>query len=235
MLRRHVRVATPLSCAVSSTAIPGPIRSPGSQGSQASARAGIPVHKTGTAFTKPVDPLLGQAIEAWQAVRPDQPKMLDPKTGERADFVLAILLERLADVPTPAGPTPRQLAIPARQQDSQSLTSSDQAPGLDKHALIPHHDRAGSLKCLYLAITSLDPTGKGRQRWTNRWKAALNAFDITFDGRLSAGPKAGRGFADHAQLPPPYSPVQVQLQLNGSSISRRSSNRLSLVSSISTT
>ena len=28
---------------------------------------------------------------------------------------------------------------------------------------------------------------KGRKRWTNRWKAALNAFDITFDGRLSAG------------------------------------------------
>jgi transposase-like protein len=44
-----------------------------------------------------------------------------------------------------------------------------------------------ALKCLYLALTSLDPTGKGRQRWTNRWKAALNAFDITFDGRLSAG------------------------------------------------
>ena len=46
-----------------------------------------------------------------------------------------------------------------------------------------------ALKCLYLAIRSLDPTGKGRQRWTNRWKAALNAFDITFDGRLSAGRK----------------------------------------------
>jgi transposase-like protein len=39
-----------------------------------------------------------------------------------------------------------------------------------------------ALKCLYLAIMSLDPTGKGRKRWTNRWKAALNAFDITFDG-----------------------------------------------------
>jgi hypothetical protein len=25
--------------------------------------------------------------------------------------------------------------------------------------------------------------------WSNRWKAALNAFDITFDGRLSAGRK----------------------------------------------
>ena len=37
-----------------------------------------------------------------------------------------------------------------------------------------------ALKCLYLAIRSLDPTGKGRKRWTNRWKAALNAFDINF-------------------------------------------------------
>jgi putative transposase len=36
-----------------------------------------------------------------------------------------------------------------------------------------------ALKCLCLAIMSLDPTGQGRKRWTNRWKAALNAFDIT--------------------------------------------------------
>jgi putative transposase len=43
-----------------------------------------------------------------------------------------------------------------------------------------------ALKCVYLAIMSLDPTGKGRTRWSNRWKAALNAFEITFDGRLSA-------------------------------------------------
>jgi transposase-like protein len=46
-----------------------------------------------------------------------------------------------------------------------------------------------AVKCLYLALTSLDPTAKGRQRWTNQWKAALNALDITFDGRLSAGRK----------------------------------------------
>ena len=46
-----------------------------------------------------------------------------------------------------------------------------------------------ALKHLYLVIISLDPTGRGRQRWSNRWKAALNAFDITFDGRLSAGRK----------------------------------------------
>jgi transposase-like protein len=36
-----------------------------------------------------------------------------------------------------------------------------------------------ALKCLYLVVCSLDPPGKGRQRWTNRWKKALNAFEIT--------------------------------------------------------
>ncbi|ALC26905.1 hypothetical protein ABE83_07205 [Streptomyces sp. CFMR 7] len=43
-----------------------------------------------------------------------------------------------------------------------------------------------ALKCVYMALMSLDPTGKGQARWTMRWKTALNAFDITFDGRLSA-------------------------------------------------
>jgi putative transposase len=46
-----------------------------------------------------------------------------------------------------------------------------------------------ALKHLHLTIVSLDPTGRGRRRWTNRWKAALNAFDIAFDGRVSAGRK----------------------------------------------
>jgi len=46
-----------------------------------------------------------------------------------------------------------------------------------------------AFKCVYLAITSLDPTGTGRKRWTMRWKAALNAFDMAFDGRLAAGRK----------------------------------------------
>lgn len=42
-----------------------------------------------------------------------------------------------------------------------------------------------ALKCVYLALMSLDPTGKGRRRWTMRWKAPLNAFQIAFDGRLT--------------------------------------------------
>jgi len=42
-----------------------------------------------------------------------------------------------------------------------------------------------ALKCLYLVTRSLDPTGRGRARWTMRWKPALNAFAITFAGRLT--------------------------------------------------
>ncbi|BCJ27696.1 IS256 family transposase [Actinocatenispora sera] len=46
-----------------------------------------------------------------------------------------------------------------------------------------------ALKCVYMAVMSLDPTGIGRKRWMMRWKPALNAFDIAFDGRLAAGKK----------------------------------------------
>ena len=41
-----------------------------------------------------------------------------------------------------------------------------------------------ALKCLYLVVRSLDPKGSGQERWMNRWKPALNAFAITFEGRL---------------------------------------------------
>jgi putative transposase len=42
-----------------------------------------------------------------------------------------------------------------------------------------------ALKCLYLVTRSLDPTGTGRARWAMRWKPALNAFTITFEGRIN--------------------------------------------------
>jgi transposase-like protein len=48
-------------------------------------------------------------------------------------------------------------------------------------------NEAAALKCVYMAVMSLDPTGQGRKRWTMRWKPALQAFDIAFDGRLSVG------------------------------------------------
>jgi len=43
-----------------------------------------------------------------------------------------------------------------------------------------------ALKCVYMAVMSLDPTGKGQKRWITRWKPALNAFEIAFEGRLTA-------------------------------------------------
>ena len=46
---------------------PSPATPPTSSPDDAVCLLDVPVHKTGTAFTKPVDPLLGQAIEAWQA------------------------------------------------------------------------------------------------------------------------------------------------------------------------
>ena len=47
----------------------------------------IPVHKTGTAFTKPVDGLVGETINAWEKTRPAQPRVTDRKTGECVDLL----------------------------------------------------------------------------------------------------------------------------------------------------
>jgi len=48
-------------------------------------------------------------------------------------------------------------------------------------------DKQAAPKCLYLVTRSLDPTGRGRARWVTTWKPALNAFAITFEGRLVPG------------------------------------------------
>jgi integrase len=56
----------------------------------------VPTHKTGSAFTKPVDPLVGQAITAWEAVRPVQPSMLDRRTGESVQFLFCYRATRVA-------------------------------------------------------------------------------------------------------------------------------------------
>ena len=49
----------------------------------------VPAHKTGTTFTKPVDPLVGEAIAAWEAVRPEQPAIVDPRTGEFVEVLFS--------------------------------------------------------------------------------------------------------------------------------------------------
>ncbi|MFJ1548096.1 tyrosine-type recombinase/integrase [Streptomyces sp. NPDC088246] len=56
----------------------------------------VPTHKTGTAFTKPVDPILGQAIDAWQTVRPSQPRFVDRRTAEQVDLLFAFRARRIS-------------------------------------------------------------------------------------------------------------------------------------------
>jgi site-specific recombinase XerD len=57
----------------------------------------VPTNKTGTAFTKPVDPTVGDAIEAWEKVRPAQPRFEDRKTGELVDVLLTYRGARIGE------------------------------------------------------------------------------------------------------------------------------------------
>jgi len=47
----------------------------------------VPVNKTSAAFTKPVDPIVGEMISAWEKVRPNGLKLPDRKNGEMVDFL----------------------------------------------------------------------------------------------------------------------------------------------------
>lgn len=49
----------------------------------------VPVHKTGTALTKPIDSVVGGAIVAWERVRPEQPMTCDAKTGEPVNLLFS--------------------------------------------------------------------------------------------------------------------------------------------------
>jgi integrase len=55
----------------------------------------VPVNKTGTAHSKPVDKLVGEAIEAWEKERPAQAKLVDTKTGEQVDFLFLYRFRQL--------------------------------------------------------------------------------------------------------------------------------------------
>ncbi|WP_084276350.1 tyrosine-type recombinase/integrase [Erwinia mallotivora] len=47
----------------------------------------VPISKTYAAFTKPVDPVVGDCIERWEQVRSLQALQEDPKTGESVHFL----------------------------------------------------------------------------------------------------------------------------------------------------
>ena len=47
----------------------------------------VPPNKSGPAFFKPVDTVVGEAIAAWEAIRPAAPVALDPKAGEEVHYL----------------------------------------------------------------------------------------------------------------------------------------------------
>jgi len=67
----------------------------------------VPVNKTGTAFTKPVDGMVGQAINAWEKVRRPQAKLCDHKTGEMVDFLFLHRMRPLGEYFLNLGLIPR--------------------------------------------------------------------------------------------------------------------------------
>jgi integrase len=56
----------------------------------------VPTSKTSSAFTKPIDPIAGTAIEAWEKLRPPHPAMLDRKTGKVVDYLFVYKGRRVA-------------------------------------------------------------------------------------------------------------------------------------------
>jgi integrase len=83
----------------------------------------VPVHKTGAAFTKPIDQAVGQAINAWEKVRPPQAKLCDYKTGEMVDFLFLYQM--------------RQTGI--------SYVNERLIPRLRRKAGVPEHDLRGKI------------------------------------------------------------------------------------------
>ena len=55
----------------------------------------VPTNKTSTAFAKPVDRVVGEAIETWEKLRAENPLMLDRKTGEMVNLLYAHRGKRL--------------------------------------------------------------------------------------------------------------------------------------------
>ena len=57
----------------------------------------IPVNKTSSAYTKPVYPLVGKRINAWERVRPtEQLQEVDKKTGESVQFLFSFRGKRVS-------------------------------------------------------------------------------------------------------------------------------------------
>ncbi len=56
----------------------------------------VPVGKTSAAFTKPVDRVVGDALAAWETLRPSQPLAVDLKTGGTVNYLFSVRGRRIS-------------------------------------------------------------------------------------------------------------------------------------------
>src|SRR5260370_1844044 len=101
----------------------------------------VPVNKTGAAFTKPVDMVVGEAINAWEKVRPAQAKLCDSKTGEMVDFLFLHRMKHLGPYYLNLGLIPRlckKAGGPQRDLRGK-VTSHRPRPTTPTHLFIPKH------------------------------------------------------------------------------------------------
>jgi hypothetical protein len=84
-----------------------------------------------------------------------------------------------------------------RPRRSRSARTTDEHPSRSTSPLAPlsarlwsrnrpgGSDRNGFARSAVGSVAgAANPTGRVRQRWSNRWKPALNAFAVTFEGRI---------------------------------------------------
>ena len=83
----------------------------------------VPANKTSRAFSKPVDPLVGELIDAWRAVRSPQPDLVDRKTQQRRQFLFCVRGELIGE----------------------TYLNAHLIPALCRKANIPEHDSRGAL------------------------------------------------------------------------------------------
>ena len=131
----------------------------------------VPVNKTGTAFTKPLDGVVGEAIEAWEQVRPEQPQFPDRKTGElvhllfsyrarplRTEYInisLIPMLCRKADVPMEDARGPITSHRARATIASQLFNSRDAMSLSELQAWLGHHSPATTQNYVALEPTRL--------------------------------------------------------------------------------
>ena len=98
----------------------------------------VPTNKTATAFTKPVDPLVGDAIERWERARPAHPRFIDRKTGELVDMLFCFRGAQLSPQLHQPGAGPA--AVPQGRRPARGR------PRRDHRASRPGDDRDPALQ-----------------------------------------------------------------------------------------